>query len=133
MPNLRYALLCQHLESPPPPFTREHLRAQSDLQRDSLPDVSQNVADKAYDEMLAAVDDIESLVQGYSYYFLEGELKFLKGNTIAIPPDQLMRIMQSLTGILSMGPLSRHPAHSTYLRLTHKLWASYGHTLGLSD
>ena len=89
---------------PPPPFTREHLRAQSDSQRDSLPDVPQTVADKAYDEMLAAVDDIESLVQGYSYYFLEGELRFLKGNAIAIPSDQLMRIMQSLTGILSMGP-----------------------------
>ena len=89
---------------PPSPFTREHLRAQSDSQRDSLPDVPQTVADKAYDEMLASVDDIESLVQGYSYYFLEGELKFLKGNAIGIPPDQLMRIMQSLTGILSMGP-----------------------------
>ena len=89
---------------PPPPFTREHLRAQSDSQRDSLPDVPQTVADKAYDEMLAAVDDIESLVQGYSYYFLEGELKFLKGNAIAIPPNQLMRILQSLTGIISMGP-----------------------------
>ena len=89
---------------PPPPFTREHLQAQSDSQRDSLPDVPQTVTDKAYDEMLAAVDDIESLVQGYSYYFLEGELKFLKGNAIAVPSDQLMRILQSLTGILSMGP-----------------------------
>ena len=29
--------------------------------------------------------------------------------------------------------MSRRPAHSTYLRLTHKLWASYGHALGLSD
>ena len=29
--------------------------------------------------------------------------------------------------------LSRRPAHSTYLRLTHKLWASCGHALGLSD
>ena len=29
--------------------------------------------------------------------------------------------------------LSRRPAHSTYLRLTHKPWASYGHALGLSD
>ena len=54
--------------------------------------------------MLAAVDDIESLVQGYSYYFLESELTFLKGNAITIPPDQLMRILQALTGILSMGP-----------------------------
>ena len=89
---------------PPPPFTWEHLRTQSDSQRDSLPDVPQTVADKAYDEMLAAVDDIESLVQGYSYYFLEEELKFLKGNAVAILPDQLMRILQSLTGILSMGP-----------------------------
>ena len=89
---------------PHSPFTREHLRAQSDSQRDSLPDIPQTVADKAYDEMLAAVEDIESLVQGYSYYFLEGELKFLNGNVIAIPPDQLERILQSLTGILSMGP-----------------------------
>ena len=89
---------------PPSPFTREHLRAQSDSQRDSIPDVPQTVADRAYDEMLGAVDDIESLIQGYSYYFLEGELKFLKGNAIAIPSDQLMRILQSLTGILSMGP-----------------------------
>ena len=31
------------------------------------------------------------------------------------------------------GMMSRHPAHSMYLRLTHKLWASYGHALGLSD
>ena len=75
---------------PPSPFTREHLRAQSDSQRDSIPDVPQTVADRAYDKMLGAVDDIESLIQGYSYYFLEGELKFLKGNAIAIPPDQLM-------------------------------------------
>ena len=30
-------------------------------------------------------------------------------------------------------PLSRCPAHSAYLRLTHKPWASYGHALGLSD
>ena len=30
------------------------------------------------------------------------------------------------------GMMSR-PAHSTYLRLTHKPWASYGHALGLSD
>ena len=30
-------------------------------------------------------------------------------------------------------PLSQCPAHSTYLRLTHKLWASCGHALGLSD
>ena len=88
---------------PPSPFTREHIRAQSDSQRDSIPDVPQAVADRAYDEMLGAVDDIESLIQGYSYYFLEGELKFLKGNAIAIPPDQLMRILQSMTGILSMG------------------------------
>ena len=29
--------------------------------------------------------------------------------------------------------LSRRPAHSTYLRLTHKPWASYGYALGLSD
>ena len=89
---------------PPFPFMREHLQAQSDSQRDSLPDVPQTVADKAYDEMLVVVDDIKSLVQSYSYYFLEGELKFLKGNAIAIPSDQLMCIMQSLTGILSIGP-----------------------------
>ena len=100
--EIRAFLLASRM--PLPPFTREHPRAQSDSQRDALPDVSQTVADKAYDEMLAAVDDIESLVQGYSYYFLEGELKFLKGNAIAIPPDQLRRILQSLTGILSMGP-----------------------------
>ena len=31
------------------------------------------------------------------------------------------------------GMMSRCPAHSMYLRLTHKLWASYGHALGLSD
>ena len=31
------------------------------------------------------------------------------------------------------GMMSRRPAHSTYLRLTHKLWVSYGHALGLSD
>ena len=31
------------------------------------------------------------------------------------------------------GMMSRRPAHSMYLRLTHKLWASYGHALGLSD
>ena len=86
------------------PFTREHARAQSDSQRDSLPDVPQSVADRAYDEMLAAVEDIESLVQGYSYYFLEGKLKFLKGNAIAIPSDQLARMLQALTGIISMGP-----------------------------
>ena len=54
--------------------------------------------------MLAAVDDVESLVQGYSYFFLEGELAFLKGNAVAIPPDQLHRILRALTGILSMGP-----------------------------
>ena len=27
----------------------------------------------------------------------------------------------------------RRPAHSAYLWLTHKLWASYGHALGLLD
>ena len=31
------------------------------------------------------------------------------------------------------GMMSRCPAHSTYLRLTHKPWASYSHALGLSD
>ena len=31
------------------------------------------------------------------------------------------------------GMMSRRPAHSTYLRLTHKSWASYGYALGLSD
>ena len=31
------------------------------------------------------------------------------------------------------GWVSRRPAHSTYLRLTHKPWASYGYALGLSD
>ena len=31
------------------------------------------------------------------------------------------------------GMMSRRPAHSMYLRLTHKPWASYGHALGLSD
>ena len=31
------------------------------------------------------------------------------------------------------GMMSRRPAHSTYLRLTHKPWASYGYALGLSD
>ena len=86
------------------PFTRKHPRAQSDSQRDSLPDIPQTVADRAYDEMLTAVEDIESLVQGYSYFFLEGELKFLKGNAIAILSDQFARILQALTGILSMGP-----------------------------
>ena len=59
------------------PFTCEHAQAQLDLRRDSLPDVPQSVAETAYDKMLAAVDDIESLVQGYSYYFLEGDLAFL--------------------------------------------------------
>ena len=109
---------------PPSPFTREHLWAQSDLQRDVLPDVPQPVADKAYDEMLAAVDDIESLVQGYSYYFLEGELKFLKGNAIAILPDQLTRILQSLTGILSMGPRGEidHENGDIFASLTNDSW-----------
>ena len=86
------------------PITREYPRAQSDSQRDSIPDIPETVADAAYDEMLTAVDDIESLVQGYSYFFLEGELAFLKGNAIAVPPDQLHRILRTLTGILSMGP-----------------------------
>ena len=109
---------------PPSPFTREHLRAQSDLQRDSIPDVPQTVADRAYDEMLGAVDDIESLIQGYSYYFLEGELKFLKGNAIAIPSDQLMRILQSLTGILSMGPRGEidHENGDIFASLTNDSW-----------
>ena len=31
------------------------------------------------------------------------------------------------------GMMSRCPAHSTYLQLTHKSRASYGHALGLSD
>ena len=86
------------------PITWEHPRAQSDSQRDSIPDIPETVADTAYDDMLAAVDDIESLVQGYSYFFLEGELAFLKGNAVAIPPEQLHRILRALTGILSMGP-----------------------------
>ena len=34
---------------------------------------------------------------------------------------------------LNLYQLSRCPAHSTYLRLTHKLWASCGHALRLSD
>ena len=29
--------------------------------------------------------------------------------------------------------VSRRPAHSMYLRLTHKPWASYSHALGLLD
>ena len=86
------------------PITREYPRAQSDSQRDSIPDIPETVADTAYDEMLAAVDDIESLVQGYSYFFLEGDLEFLKGNAVAVPPEQLHRILRALTGILSMGP-----------------------------
>ena len=86
------------------PITREYPRAQSESQRDSIPDIPDTVADTAYDEMLAAVDDIESLVQGYSYFFLEGDLAFLKGNAVAVPPDQLHRILRALTGILSMGP-----------------------------
>ena len=86
------------------PFTREHVRAQSDSRGGSLPDIPPSVAEKAYDEMLGAVDDIKSLVQGYSYYFLEGDLAFLKGNAIAVPPDQLQRILQTLSGIISMGP-----------------------------
>ena len=86
------------------PITREYPRAQSDSQRDSIPDIPDTVADTAYDDMLTAIDDVESLVQGYSYFFLEGELAFLKGNAVAIPPDQLHRILRALTGILSMGP-----------------------------
>ena len=31
------------------------------------------------------------------------------------------------------GMMSRRPAHSAYLRLTHKPWASCGHALGLSE
>ena len=95
MPTSRFSSL---------PITREYPRAQSDSQRDSIPDIPDTVADTAYDEMLAAVDDIESLVQGYSYFFLEGDLAFLKGNAVAVPPDQLNRILRALTGILSMGP-----------------------------
>ena len=95
MPTTRFSSL---------PITREYPRAQSDSLRDSIPDVPETVADTAYDEMLAAVDDIESLVQGYSYFFLEGELTFLKGNAIHVPPEQLQRILRALTGILSMGP-----------------------------
>ena len=95
MPTSRFSSL---------PITREYPRAQSDSQRDSVPDIPETVADTAYDEMLAAVDDIESLVQGYSYFFLEGELAFLKGNAIGVPPEQLQRIVRALTGILSMGP-----------------------------
>ena len=95
MPTTRFSSL---------PITREYPRAQSDSQRDSIPDIPEAVADTAYDEMLAAVDDIESLVQGYSYFFLEGELTFLKGNAVAVPPEQLHRILRALTGILSMGP-----------------------------
>ena len=34
---------------------------------------------------------------------------------------------------LEKGMMSRRPAPSTYQRLTHKPWASYGHALGLSD
>ena len=34
---------------------------------------------------------------------------------------------------MSWTRMSRRPAHSAYLRLTHKPWASYGHALRLSD
>ena len=95
MPTSRFSSL---------PITREYPRAQSDSQRDSIPDISETIANTAYDDMLAAVDDIESLVQGYSYFFLEDDLTFLKGNAIGVPPDQLNRILRALTGILSMGP-----------------------------
>ena len=95
MPTSRFSSL---------PITREHPQAQSDSQWDSIPDIPETVADTAYDEMLAAVDNIESLVQGYSYFFLEGELAFLKGNAVAVPPEQLHCILRALTGILSMGP-----------------------------
>ena len=95
MPTSRFSSL---------PITREYPRAQSDSQRDSIPDIPDTVADTAYDDMLTAIDDVESLVQGYSYFFLEGELAFLKGNAVAVPPDQLHRILRALTGILSMGP-----------------------------
>ena len=86
------------------PFMREHTRAQLDARRDSSPDVPQTVANTAYEEMVAAIGDIEGLAQGYSCYYLEEDLAFLKGNTITVPPDRLMRIMQTLTGIISMGP-----------------------------
>ena len=41
--------------------------------------------------------------------------------------------VEAFKNILKAQRVSRRPAHSTYLRLTHKLWASYGHALGLSD
>ena len=74
--------------------------------------------------MLAAVDDIESLVQGYSYFFLEGELAFLKGNAVAVPPEQLHRILRALTGILSMGPRGEINRENgdIFASLTNNLW-----------
>ena len=80
--------------------------------------------DTAYDEMLAAVDDIESLVQGYSYFFLEGELAFLKGNAVAVPPEQLHCILRALTGILSMGPRGEIDCENgdIFASLTNNSW-----------
>ena len=40
---------------------------------------------------------------------------------------------ESLSENMSQCWCHGRPAHSMYLRLTHKLWASYGHALGLSD
>ena len=115
MPTSRFSSL---------PITREYPRAQSDSQRDSIPDIPETVADTAYDEMLAAVDDIESLVQGYSYFFLEGELAFLKGNAVAVPPEQLHRILRALTGILSMGPRGEIDRENgdVFASLTNNSW-----------
>ena len=50
-------------------------------------------------------------------------------STFAVKRDEVVAVVIQP----EKGMMSRHPAHSMYLRLTHKLWASYGHALGLSD
>lgn len=86
------------------PHMWEHTRAQHDSRLEGNPDIPMSVADQAFEEMYRAINDIDNLIKGYSYYFLEHKLAFLKGNAINVPPDHLLHIMQVVTGIISMGP-----------------------------
>ena len=65
----------------------------------------------------------EDLILGYPWLAVF-EPKF-QWRDASIDVEYLPIIIQSL--------MSRHPAPSTYQRLTHKLWALYGLALGLSD
>lgn len=61
-------------------YMHESARLQCDAQTAENLNVPKLVADQAFKEMYGVINDIDNLIKGYSYYFLEQELTFPKGN-----------------------------------------------------